>query len=130
MKTLPRKLLSLVTAVSLLALAACVTPGSLRIQNRANLARLSLGMSKEQVLAVMGSKRSQDITNPYRTESHRGADGTVWEILFYYTDIKAQDGSVEEGELTPVVFKGDKLEGWGWSYWESTAQTLNVRIRR
>lgn len=118
-------------------LSACATMDTVRAQNRANLNRLALGMTKEEVLAVMGTKtvttyrdgvRGEQITNPYRTEVHQ-AGGHVWEILFYYTDNKADDGAITDDELTPIVLKDGRLDGWGWSYWQDIVRTYEIRVR-
>jgi len=45
------------------------------------------------------------ITNPYCSETLKGKDGYTYEVLFYYTDIKKQDGAITDDELTPLVFK-------------------------
>ena len=124
-------------AISLLLTAGCATMETVRAENRANLNRLQLGMTKEEVLAVMGTKtvttyrdgvRGEQITNPYRTEVHRAA-GHVFEILFYYTDIKANDGAITDDELTPIVLKDGRLDGWGWSYWNDIVRTYEIRVR-
>ena len=124
-------------AISLLLTAGCATMDTVRAENRANLNRLQLGMTKEEVLAVMGTKtvttyregvRGEQITNPYRTEMHR-AGGHTWEIMYYLTDLKADDDAITDDELTPIVLKDGKLDGWGWSYLQDVARTYEIRIR-
>jgi hypothetical protein len=61
-----------------------------RAKNRENLNRLSIGLSKSEILQVMGTQtiRAEEgfnvihITNPYRTEILKGKDGQMYEVLF------------------------------------------------
>lgn len=84
-----RRLASVASVGIAVLLAGCASPGSMRVRKRANLARLTLGMDKRQVLMLLGNRQVLDIANPCGTESHRGSDGVTWDILFYYTDINA-----------------------------------------
>lgn len=123
----------------LIAVPSCASLDTVRAKNRENLNRLAAGMSKGEVLSVMGTKTVQTydpflglpdetITNPYRTELYR-AGGSVWELLLYYTDLKAADGGITDDELTPLVLKDGKLDGWGWSYWDDVVTRYEIRIR-
>lgn len=93
---------------------------------------LSPGMSKGDVLNTMGTETitttADTITNPYRTELYR-AGGHVFELLLYYTDIKARDGAITDDELTPLIIKDGKLDGWGWSYWDDVVSKYEIRVR-
>ena len=117
-----------------------------RAENRSNLTRLSIGMSKAEVLDVMGVGKVEHVsrnlrdgadlwnpvrstsTNPHRIESYP-LDSSVVEILYYHTDVKDLDGAITDDELTPIVLVDDKLVGWGWDYWEDTAAKYEIRIR-
>ncbi|QSX31057.1 DUF3192 domain-containing protein [Shewanella cyperi] len=79
-------------------------------QNRENLARLDLGMSKDQVLTLMGKA---DFNEAYVKE------GKQIQVLFYRTQRTDQDGNTTKDECTPVVISDNKLVGWG-----STAYAL------
>jgi len=112
--------------------------GKVRNKNRENLNRLSVGMTKEEVLKVMGTKTLRGggiygtgkISNPYRTETLLSGDGkTTLEVLFYYTDKKKADGAITDDELTPLVLKEGKLIGWGWSFIDQAKQIYEIRIR-
>jgi hypothetical protein len=133
--------------------AGCAaTPGEVRAQNQRNLVKLSLGMTKEEVLDIMGTEtikttqpaayipiygwlawpalRSR-IVNPYRTEMTRTADGSAPVLLiFYVTDEKrgALSGTGEE-DLTPLVFEDGKLVGWGWNYLERNIERYQIDLR-
>ena len=118
-----------------IGLGACAGMGTARKENRTNLLRLSVGMTKEEVLQIMGVRTyrtidltDEDITNPYRSESYQ-AGGSVWQVLFYYTDIKADDGAITDDELTPIVLKDGRLDGWGWSCWRDTQTKYEIRLR-
>ncbi len=105
--------------------------------------KLSVGMTKQEALEIMGTKKittyepsalylapltAQAINNPYRSEILQGKDKT-FEVLYYYTDVKQQDGAITDDELTPVVFDNGILIGWGWSFLQDNAQKYEIRIR-
>ncbi len=134
---------SFLTATLLVAaglLGGCVTTTFEDAQrmNREKLLRLSPGMSKEQVLEIMGTRstvltgplgeKAGEINNPYRTELYRSA-GQVFELLLYYTDTKSADNAVTDDELTPLVLVDGKLDGWGWSYWNDLVRKFEIRVR-
>jgi len=113
-------------------LSGCAQLSQIRADNRQKLNQLSSGMTKQEVLNVMGTKTvtAQDtvITNPYRTEMYR-SNGHVFEIILYYTDIHKQDGAITDDELTPLVIIDGKLDGWGWSYWNNLINKYEIRVR-
>lgn len=104
----------------------------IRTENRRNLAKLSVGMSKNEVIATMGDKVVFDlrttVNNPYRTEILRGK-GKPFEVLYYYTDIKRADGAIADNELTPLVFDNGHIIGWGWGFLEQNVQKYEIRFR-
>jgi hypothetical protein len=131
------------------------TVDTVRTQNRENLSRLVVGQDKATVLQVMGTEtietysapalasgrfygpipevtrmkyRDQRINNPYRTETSRTPAGIPVEILFYYTDRKA-DGGVTNDELTPLVLEEGVLVGWGWSYLDRNVEKYQIEMR-
>lgn len=126
-----RKILILV--VTTILISGCASLSQIRADNRQKLLNLSAGLSKQEVLAVMGTKtiRADDgtvVTNPYRTEMYR-AKGSVFELLLYYTDIQKSDGAITDDELTPIVIKDEEVDGWGWSYWNNVIQKYEIRVR-
>lgn len=118
--------------ISLTLLAGCSGLSQVRADNREKLNGLSAGMSKQEVLNIMGTETTQAqgsvITNPYRTEMHRSSEH-VFEILFYYTDIQKKDGAITDNELTPLVVIDGKLDGWGWSHWENVKRVYEIEAR-
>ena len=119
---------------------------ALRVRNRSNLNGLQLGISRTEVLSIMGEKtdtlvshNSDDggsplrpvvtyMNNPYRTSSFEKEDKRL-EVLYYYTEVKDFDGAVSDDELTPIVLIDNKLVGWGWDYWSDVAEKYEIRIR-
>jgi hypothetical protein len=106
----------------------------IRTQNRESLNRLTVGITKEQALSIMGTETyevewGRRINNPYRTETIRTKDGEPVLLVFYYTDVKARDDAVTDDELTPLVFEDGSLVGWGWSYLDQNVQKYEYRVR-
>ena len=110
--------------VLLLLLQGCMIllPGEpqLRRRNGARLAELNIGIDKGEALDIMGTEtlllwNFRKMFNPYRTETVKGADGNLYEVVYYYTR-EPQKGSNKNEEITPLVFKESKLSGWGWTY--------------
>ena len=110
----------------------CASLETIRATNRENLMKLSIGITKSETLQIMGTKTQRAetdvITNPYRSETLKGKDGGIYEVLFYYTDIKKQDGAITDDELTPLVFKDNKLMGWGWSFLNENVTKYQYQI--
>jgi hypothetical protein len=117
--------------VSILFVLAAGCTSSLdrvRTANRRNLMKLSVGMTKEQVLATMGHKSGggkfgePTVNSPYKSEILPGKD-KIFEVLYYYTDVEstvytANPATVTDDELTPLVFDNGKLIGWGADFLE------------
>lgn len=132
---------NMIFSLVLMTLFGCATLDSVRAHNREKLLLLSPGMTKSEVLQVMGTETvttyvdviassyiTTAITNPYRSELYRSA-GHVFEILLYYTDKKKADDAITDDELTPIIIMDGKLDGWGWSYWDSLIQKYEIRVR-
>ena len=133
-----------------LGLVGCASVGNLdklRVENRQNILRIQIGMTKSEVLNIMGNKFATDVylrnlsgsnqftvNNPYRSEILQGKD-KVFEIIYYYTDVKKTQQyfgaifSVQDDELTPLVFDNGKLIGWGWSFLQDNVQKYELRMR-
>ena len=78
----------------------CSTPWGTIRRNTENSRNLRVGMTKEEVLKVMGE--------PIRDEKFCEPD--IW---YYYNDMVWGDGLVTEDECLPLVFENGKLIGWG-----------------
>ena len=101
------KEMALALSTLVLLMACAPRPAAIREQNRQNLSRLSIDMSRTEVLRIM--------RQPYRTELMRMPGGETVELLLYYTDLKAADNAITDDELTPVVLTADMVVGWGWT---------------
>jgi outer membrane protein assembly factor BamE (lipoprotein component of BamABCDE complex) len=99
-----------IAAVSLLLLASCsfldrYDPGFVeRVNNRENLQKLKVGMTKKEVITVMGE--------PLVDEKYNQPD--MW---FYYTDWDWADAARTRTECTPVIFENGHLAGWGVKFY-------------
>jgi len=85
----------------LLLLAGCMTDEIRRNLNNAE--KLRVGMTKEQVLAIMGEPLSQEAFN-------------TPDCWYYFVEVRWIDGLYTEDECMPLVFKDGKLVGWGNEY--------------
>ena len=72
--------------------------------NNKNLKNLEKGMSKADVLKIMG--------NPLVHETYNSDN--IW---FYYTDKQWADTARTRDECTPLVFKDERLIGWGKEFY-------------
>lgn len=104
------KNLLLALLIGLFALAGCTTGQ----KNMTNAGRLRVGMTKAQVLAIMGE--------PEKNETFHRPD--IW---YYYQETNWLDGFVTEDECFPVVFVNGKLAGFGHEY--LTRHRIDKRTR-
>lgn len=102
----------------------------LRASNRQNIITLAPGTPRAQVEKVMGDARAGgklgdiafgrvrhlEVKNPQREERVTGPDGAVYDVLFYYTDVKTRDDRITDDELTPLVFRNHELVGMGYGF--------------
>jgi len=99
------------TTLLLLLVSSCAPWKEVQGRNRDNLMNLELGMTKDQVIQVMGK--------PDLNEAYQGAKGSSLVILFYYTNRKWADDNVTKDECTPIVLENGKLIGWGDEFYQS-----------
>ena len=106
-------------------------------QNNARIMTLQRGMTPEQVIEHIGPSGNSQVPNPFRSEVYPAGDDTFRAFFFYagtgYVAMgliaeRIADPTIQEGDLMPVVFKNEHLDGWGWSYWKSTVEQYNIRI--
>ncbi len=116
-------------------------PTEITAKNTESLRILKTGMSKEEVLTIMGTKTiwahdrqlsragigRQMIANPYRIETMEAKGKTV-EVLYYYTEESGHVG-IDDDELTPLLFEDAKLTGFGWSYFEDSINRYELKIQ-
>lgn len=118
-----------VVSILFVLIAGCTSSlDRVRTANRRNLQKLSVGMAKEQALAIMGNESGggrfgePTVNSPYKSEILPGKDKT-FEVLYYYTDIEstvytANPATIMDSELTPLIFDNGKLIGWGADFLE------------
>ena len=123
---------ALFALVMSLSLIGCSSTDSISSQNRQNMTGLYTGMPRQNVLASMGTNtiRSADgrlINNPYRTEIYR-SPRHEFELLLYFTAENRRGDGITNDDLTPLVIMDGKLDGWGWSYWNTLVQKYELRL--
>lgn len=114
----------------------------IRAKNFQELKRLETGMSKAEVMEIMGTGTETvreniyyrgwlvgyhhiEVSNPFKSEVTVVEDRT-FEIVYYYTDMfgmhlgywipEPGDGVATDKVLTPLVFEEGRLIGWGWDF--------------
>jgi len=115
-------------------------PEDIRQTNATNLARLAPGMSREEVVAIMGTGAYTvregvyyeqgligyidfPVTNPYRSDTFV-TDEATFEVLYYYAliggthvgpwDTNYAERAVPVWLLSPVVLRDGRLVGLGF----------------
>ena len=73
-------------------------------QNREAIARLELGMERNDVITRMNT--------PNYSEAF-SREGDEYRVLFFRTQHRHSDGRTTRDETTPLIFKNDNLIGWG-----------------
>ena len=115
----------------------------MRGANKRNLERVAVGHTRFEVESIMGNERAGGglpevvlgrvqylgAKNPMREEEVRGADGVDYQVLFYYTDLRTKDDKITDDELTPLVFEGGKLIGWGYPFLDQKVPPKPVYTR-
>lgn len=91
------KILFIFSALLAALLCGCaLTEASRNIENSK---KLRVGMTKTQVLAVMGKPVEEEFATP--------------DLWFYFVKSVWMDGLTTEEECLPLVFEKGKLIGWG-----------------
>jgi hypothetical protein len=88
--------------------------------NKQNLSKLAVGMSKEQVLSIMGEKYAAEIKSGDRT----------FEVFYYSMCIKSdlRKRTDSEKRLIPLVFDEGILVGWGWGFFDTNIYKYKNRF--
>jgi len=111
--------ISIVGVLCLSFFSGCATWQMEMKKNNENLLKLEMGMSKEDVMAIMGK--------PTFNEAYQSLHGRSVVILFYYTQRKWADGSRTKDETTPIIFEDGKLVGWGDEFYKAKMEIdINV----
>lgn len=72
--------------------------------NQEQINQLVMDMSADNIRTLMGT--------PDFTESFN-QDGVIVQVLFYRTHHVKSDGKTTKDECTPLIFKQNRLVGWG-----------------
>jgi len=72
--------------------------------NQEQVNKLQMGMSADDIRTLMGA--------PDFSESFT-KDGETVQVLFYRTHHEKSDGKTTKEECTPLIFKQNRLTGWG-----------------
>lgn len=80
-----------------------------------NINRLKAGMSKEQVISIIGKSALTISTSDKKIE-----------ILHYPKDVK-ETKSIRE-DLIPIIFENGILAGWGWDFLDSNIEKYKIRF--
>ncbi len=80
-------------------------------RNIENLARISIGMTSDQVFQIM--------RQPYRSEVFE-LDDNRYEVWFYVTSITLMEQKkLTHTNLTPLTFKNGSLQGKGYTHYHA-----------
>ena len=89
----------------------------LAASNQSKLIRMSIGMTKDEVLTLMGTNTAKTrdgvVNNPWTSESFTDKNGVQTEVWYYVTRKNQPFTPVRRSLTTPVVFKDSKVVGWG-----------------
>jgi len=110
-------LLALVLLVSGCASSSVMPWGIEKTRN--NLANLELGMSKQEVINIMGM--------PYNREAYSTPDGPL-DFLIYLTKY-TDSGSIPDSDTTPICLLNGKVVGWGRNFYEQQKQRYELVIK-
>jgi len=95
-----------------------VSLANLREENRDSIAKVRNGMSRTEVLRVLGNKEAptkhgNPVRNPFRVQTFSGSDGIQYEAMLFYTERHAKFGRVRDSNCTPVILRNDTVIGIG-----------------
>ena len=115
-RTSPRSLgLSLVAAVSVLALAGCQ-------REDPRLKGLAQGITKDSAMAVM------EIPGSERPLSYLINGKFIETFVVRRRGIEGPRDSLTRKQTTPVVMVGGQVAGWGWAFWDSVGAANNIPV--
>jgi len=99
------------------------------------LEKLSVGMSRDSVLAVINEGAGGDsLARVYRQETYllpnKKGNAFLGNILVYDKQGRkeTEDPNVSRDATTPIVLSNGKVIGWGWAYYDSVAKANNFPV--
>ena len=111
--------------VLLATLTGCeIVPDFTVGRNNRNMTKLTVGMTKDQVLEVMGPAG--------KVEAYTTKSGGVIEFLMYRTlvDAASRFEVIQDRHWTPICIVDGKVEGWGQNFYDDTIKIRKEIIRR
>jgi len=85
-------------------------------RNISNLNKLSVGMTRQELMTTMGTFQSRTansvVPNPYIVEPIL-VSGKTYEVMWYLTRKYPPFTSIKKSQATPVILKDGKVFGWG-----------------
>ena len=109
------KAMKRIPVVLVMIICLCSCAGVSVKKNNENLMQVDAGMSKTQVVALMGT--------PQLSELYHNAEGREVQVLYYLTERDYPAAVSIRERCTPVVLVEGKLQGWGESV---RMQSINV----
>ncbi len=112
-----RILLALIATTAAMPAAPCtIGYHDLIEQNRDGLGRLKIGMTREEVVVLMGDCgiriRATTYSNPYRTAVLKKGEDS-YEVLYYLIQRHQKFTSIRDTNAVPIVLKDGRVVGWG-----------------
>ena len=101
----------------------CTSPSAAKLvqANNANMAKLSVGMAKTQVLEIMSPAG--------KTEAYETKSGGKMELLFYRTQID-YNFDLQDKHWTPICIIDGNLKGWGNNYYDDVIKIRKEIIKK
>ena len=115
---------------TLLVAAACAGAGEGDVEKDPRLTQVTVGISRDSALRILGASSSDSLANIYRREVYL-IQGQNLEILFYSPQglKEGQGAAAAESTLRPVVITGNSVAGWGWAFFDSVARVHEIKAR-
>lgn len=118
--------LSIIITISLLSGCSSATTREAKPQvikyktllsnNRINILKVSKGMTKKEVMELMGTTPAKTknglVPNPYEI-SRIVKNGKEYEVMYYLVKKYPPFTSIKRRQATPVVLEGGKVIDWG-----------------
>lgn len=110
---MPKGIIYITTVALALGLSGCIYVGgevdgnsweSQQRKNRQSISQLDIGQERSSVQMAMGTP---DFSEAFTL------DDDQYRVLYYRTQRKHHDSDTSKDETTPLVFKNERLLGWG-----------------
>jgi hypothetical protein len=108
--------LSLIAAVSVIALAGCQ-------REDPRVKALSAGITKDSAMTVM------EIPGSERPVSYLINGQFIETFVVRRTGVEGPRDSLSRSQTTPVVVIGGQVAGWGWKYWDSVGAANGIPVK-